>query len=968
MARFEKLLEAVPDALVGMDQQGVIRFVNRQTETLFGYDRDQLIGQPIEMLVPESLWQIYIEHRDDYFADPRTRSSGLDVELSGRQQDGTEFPINISLSNIDTGDVLLVITAVRDVNQRHEAVKAAQLIEAIVKYSDDAIIGSTLGAIITSWNPAATRMYGYSSKEIIGRSGSLLIPKDRAGEMSAVLARVRDGQAVEHFETTLVRKDGTVVPVSITIAPIRDEDGTIIGVSGVHRDVTEQRQAFEAAQRMAAIVKHSDDAIISRGIDDAITSWNPAAERILGYSSREIIGKSADLLIPEDRADEIKAIATKVRAGQHVEHLETTRVRKDGTLVPVSLTASPILDEHGAIIGVSTIARDVTEQRQAFEAAQRLAALVESSDDAIIGGSLDGTITSWNPAAERMFGYSSKEIVGKPAAFPKPEHGAGEMQAVLAKIRAGQHVEHLETTRVRKDGTVIPVSISLSAIRDADGAIIGTSGIYRDVTKQRQPLETAERMAAIVKSSEDAIISGSLDGAITSWNPAAERMYGYSSREIIGKPAKLLTPKGRHGEIKTFLAQIKIGQHVEHLETKRVRKDGTVFPVSLTVSPIRDADGAIIGTSVIHRDLTEQKGALAVAQRMAAIVEYSSDAIIARTLDGIITSWNPAAARMFGYTSGEIVGEPIDPLVPQDRTGETISILAKISAGRPVNNFETIRIRKDGTVFPVSLTVSPIRDEKSKVVGASMIYRDVSELKHAAQYARSLIEASLDPLVTISPEGTITDVNEAAVKATGVPRNKLIGTDFSRYFTDPEKVTHGYHRVFELGSVTDYPLTLRSQDGALTDFLCNASVYRDAAGSVVGVLAAARDITRQKEAFEAAQRMAAIVKHSDDAIIASTLEGTITSWNPAAERMYGYSSEQITGRSVDLLSPKDRADKIKAILVQIGRGRPVDDFETLCARKDGTVFPVKLTVAPIRDVAGVVVSASAIARDVTEQK
>ena len=116
--RFENLLEAVPDALVGMDQKGVIRFVNRQTESLFGYDRDELIGQPIEMLVPESLWQIYAEHREDYFADPRTRSSGLDLELSGRQRDGTEFPINISLSHIDTGDVLLVITAVRDVTQQ----------------------------------------------------------------------------------------------------------------------------------------------------------------------------------------------------------------------------------------------------------------------------------------------------------------------------------------------------------------------------------------------------------------------------------------------------------------------------------------------------------------------------------------------------------------------------------------------------------------------------------------------------------------------------------------------------------------------------------------------------------------------------------------------------------------------------------------------------------------------------------
>ena len=115
---FGQLLEAVPDALVGIDQQGIIRFVNRQTESLFGYDRDQVIGRPIETLVPEPLWQIYVQHRQDYFADPRTRSSGLDLELSGRHQDGTEFPVNVSLSHIDTGDVLLVVTAVRDVVRR----------------------------------------------------------------------------------------------------------------------------------------------------------------------------------------------------------------------------------------------------------------------------------------------------------------------------------------------------------------------------------------------------------------------------------------------------------------------------------------------------------------------------------------------------------------------------------------------------------------------------------------------------------------------------------------------------------------------------------------------------------------------------------------------------------------------------------------------------------------------------------
>jgi PAS domain S-box-containing protein len=155
-------------------------------------------------------------------------------------------------------------------------------------------------------------------------------------------------------------------------------------------------------------------------------------------------------------------------------------------------------------------------------------------------------------------------------------------------------------------------------------------------------------VAAIAESSGDAIISGSLDGSVTSWNLAAERMFGYSSQEIIGKSADILAHKDRASEVQAVREQIKAGKNVEHPETKRVRKDGTVFPVLLTVSPIRDADGAIAGTSVIYSDLTRQQGALASAQRIAAIVEHSQDAIIGKTLDGTVTSWNPAAEKMFG--------------------------------------------------------------------------------------------------------------------------------------------------------------------------------------------------------------------------------------------------------------------------------------------------------------------------------
>ena len=160
------------------------------------------------------------------------------------------------------------------------------------------------------------------------------------------------------------------------------------------------------------------------------------------------------------------------------------------------------------------------------------------------------------------------------------------------------------------------------------------------------------------------------------------------------------------------------------------------------------------------------------------------------------------------------------------------AILKKIRAGKRVDHYETLRIRKDQKAILVSLTVSPIHNSTGRLIGVSSIARDITDRKRAeekadtaSQYARSLIEASLDPLVTISPEGKITDVNEATVKVTGVPRERLVGTDFSDYFTEPEQAREGYQQVFAKSFVTDYPLTIRHKDGRLTDVLYNASVY-----------------------------------------------------------------------------------------------------------------------------------------------
>jgi PAS domain S-box-containing protein len=250
--------------------------------------------------------------------------------------------------------------------------------------------------------------------------------------------------------------------------------------------------------------------------------------------------------------------------------------------------------------------------------------------------------------------------------------------------------------------------------------------------------------------------------------------------------------------------------------------------------------------------------------RLASIVECSSDAIIGKTLEGIVTDWNPGAEAIYGYSAQEIIGQPIFVAIPPNRREEFDTILDKIRRGQRVTHYVTERLRKDGQTVFLSLSVSPVTDKTGQIVGVSTVARDVTErrraeenLRTASLYTRSLLEASLDPLVTISREGKITDVNQATEKVTGVSREQLIGSDFSDYFTDPESARQGYKRVFEQSTVQDYPLAIRSTGGKITDVLYNASVFRNEAGLVQGVFAAARDITERKRAERALRTLSA---------------------------------------------------------------------------------------------------------------
>ena len=241
-------------------------------------------------------------------------------------------------------------------------------------------------------------------------------------------------------------------------------------------------------------------------------------------------------------------------------------------------------------------------------------------------------------------------------------------------------------------------------------------------------------------------------------------------------------------------------------------------------------------------------------------------------------------------------------------------------------------------------------------------------LELASKYNRSLIEASVDPLVTIGPDGKITDVNSSTEIVTGHSRNELIGTDFSDNFTEPEKAKEGYQHVFQKELVRDYPLEIRHKKGFTTPVLYNASVYRDESGAVIGVVAAARDITELKKAEEKIKSLANVVESSNDSIITVSLDCIVTSWNKGAEQVYGYSVEEILGKRISILELDNYKGKIKQLIEKIKQGEKIRHYEISRLKKDGTTINVSVTLSPIFDQSGKFVAISFIDRDITEKK
>ena len=519
-------------------------------------------------------------------------------------------------------------------------------------------------------------------------------------------------------------------------------------------------ESEEAAAYLAAIVDSSDDAIVSKNLSGTIQTWNKGAERIFGYTAAEVIGRPILVIIPPHLYHEEEAILGRLRNGERIDHFETVRRRKDGALINISLTVSPVRDATGRIIGASKVARDITERKRAeqaiADAQARLAVTLQSIGDAVLATDMQARATYVNAVAEKLLGYTAQQAIGRPLGeifrIVNQETRRVVDSPVDRVIREGIVVGLANhTVLLRPDGTELLIDDCAAPIKTPDGTIQGVVLVFRDVTERYKSERQAAILSAIVSSSDDAILSKDLSGTITSWNQGAEKIFGYTAQEMIGRSILTIIPPERHEEEAQILARLRAGERIDHYETVRCNKNGERCAISLTVSPLFDDNGHVVGASTIGRDITEQKRAqqqlFETEERWRVTLESIGDAVVATDAHAVVTFVNEVAAKLMGGDQGTLLGRPLSEvfviLNEETRASVQSPVDRVIREGIVVGLANhTVLVRPDGSEVPIDDSGAPIRDHEGRLLGVVLVFRDITARKEAEirerQWSRDL--------------------------------------------------------------------------------------------------------------------------------------------------------------------------------------------------------------------------------------
>ncbi|MDQ6724795.1 MAG: PAS domain S-box protein [Actinomycetota bacterium] len=464
---------------------------------------------------------------------------------------------------------------------------------------------------------------------------------------------------------------------------------------------------------------------------------NPEAERLLGRGivpglDRSDLAEIYDVYMAGTQCPYPTEAMPLLRALRGEDsHADDMEIRRADGAIPVEVWGKAVLAGDGSVeFGIAAFADASTRRRAAQEAEFLSAMTANMSEGVVLVRAEDSSIVYANRSYEAMYGYGPGELVGCAITDLTPPDFArsGEVTDIRQALQAHGSWRG-EIGGRRKDGGAMSVEVSVTTL---DHPTFGAGWIVvnTDVSSRREAQDAQARLASIVQASSEAILAKTFDGVVTSWNPGAERLFGYSAQEMLGSPIDVLIPDAGRAEEAELRSQVARGVQVEQFETVRIRKDGTAVAVSVTLSPMGDADGTISGIATICRDVTEFKRAEA---KFHGLLESAPDAIVVVGVDGLIRLVNRQTEVLFGYSRAELVGEPVECLIPNRLAAGHPDLRSSFFANPSVRamgaNLELAARRKDGSEFPVDISLAPLETEEGVLVSAAL--RDASERKRA---------------------------------------------------------------------------------------------------------------------------------------------------------------------------------------------------------------------------------------------